>query len=387
MIRTISIIMLLVSLVVLFSACNSYAATNEYGLGYTDERPPPHEVIQEQIDELQTMDDVLPESTDELQTTDNVLPESTDELQILDDALPEPTDELPAPNEFTGEIGIYYPDYNNNAGEAILEEAPEKSVITVSSPEELLAALGSNRRILLQEGEYNLTSASQSHIATQSVFYCEKFDGPELTLNGIHNLTIQGAGDKLSEIVVDPRYVFVIKFTNCSGISIENVKAGHSEGGYCMGGVFCFEDSSIIGIDGSLMYGCGTIGLDLLRVKDMEVADSIIYECTTGIMTIDQCSDIAFKGCTFKDNKDFQLVEIWDTTDFIIDSCTFLHNTGSTMFITAWSENMVVKNTLFRENSAASFTSCWDRLTGDAIVFELSNTFENNNLDYIYRRD
>ena len=209
----------------------------------------------------------------------------------------------------------------------------------------------------------------------------EIYDGPELMLTGIHNLTIQGVGDKKSEIVIEPRYAFVMNFQDCSNITIENIKAGHTEGGYCAGGVFSFENSSGIRINDTLMYGCGTYGLHMERVSDMKVADSSIYECTYGVMTVYSCADILFENCIFRDNKGFNMVSVGNSFGFTIDSCEFLRNTFDMypypMFSISQSENVEIKNTKFIDNVANGLVEQED------FEFDASNTFENNSFDIV----
>ena len=248
--------------------------------------------------------------------------------------------------------------------------------ITVSTAEELVAALGSNRRIILEEGVYNLTAVSSMDIINPSIYFAENFDGPELVLDGVHNLTIQGAGDGWSEILADPRYAVVMYFLNCSNINIANVKAGHTEGGYCSGGVFSFESSSGIRIDDTLMYGCGTVGLSIMQVIDMKVANSTIYDCTQGIMDIYYSSDISFKNCVFKDNAGFIMVDVQFTNGLTIDSCAFLHNVDEyrfyPMFSILQSENVSIKNNRFEDNILSSLFEQKD------IKIDSSNKLKNN---------
>jgi len=255
---------------------------------------------------------------------------------------------------------------------------PEILEITVCSAEELVSALGSNRRILLMEGNYNLTNISADYKSNPLVYFEDVYDGVELILDGVHNLTIQGTGDNKSEITVDPRYAYVVSFRNCSSISIDNIKVGHTENGTCAGGVFSFENSSCIKIDKSLMYGCGTIGLNLLHVTDMEITNSTIYECTYGIMNIIFGTRILYKNCIFKDNKEFTLVEISSSSEIIIDSCTFLNNISNyqyPMFSISQSENVFVEHSKFVNNKALMLIKQED------FVLDESNTFEDNTFD------
>ena len=263
-------------------------------------------------------------------------------------------------------------------GESIPQDIVE---VTVSTAEELIAALGSNKKILLEEGIYNLTTANPSNINNSLVSFIEAYDGPELTLNGVHNLTIQGAGDKQSEIIIEPRYAWVMNFKNCSNIYLSNLHVGHTEGGYCEGGVFAFESSSGIKIEDTLMYGCGTYGLSLSEVSDMSVVNSSIYECTYGIMMVHNSSDISFKSCEFRDNTGFIMVEVGGTSGFTIDSCSFRGNINDSlyfpdpMFSIYQSDNVTIKNTLFEDNKAEKL------IEQEGVKFDASNTFKNNSFD------
>ena len=263
-------------------------------------------------------------------------------------------------------------------GEAIPQEIVE---VTVSTAKELVAALGSNKKILLEEGLYNLTTVNPSYINNPSISYVESFDGPELVLKGVNNLTIQGIGDTQSEIIITPRYAWVMNFQNSSNISIINIKAGHTQDGYCAGGVFSFENSSGIQIKDTLMYGCGTIGLNLMRVSDMRVLNSSIYECTYGIMSVNYSSDIIFNDCIFRDNKGFTMVQVGQTSGFAIASCSFLRNKNDSsfypdpMFSISHSDSVVVVNNLFANNVAGKL------IAEEEIKFDTSNTFKNNSFN------
>ena len=250
--------------------------------------------------------------------------------------------------------------------------------VTVSTPDEFIAALGSNTKILLQPGVYNLSTVKQEQSSNYQVFWAEQFDGNELCLSGIQNLTIEGIGDKPSEIIIEPRYAYVLNFMDSSGITITNIKAGHTDAGSCEGGVFSFTDCSDIFIDNTHMYGCGTVGLNLENVIDMTVIDSSIYECTYYIMTVEDCEDIYFENCVFRDNQEFDLVNIYNTSNLSINNSEFRNNNTNAssygqyaMFSVLSSDNISVTNTNFVGNSA------WVLCDTDNIDFE-NNTLENN---------
>lgn len=245
--------------------------------------------------------------------------------------------------------------------------------ITVGTAEELIAALGSDRIIYLNEGVYNLTAADPGY-TSPAVYFGEQHDGPELFLEDVHNLTIQGIGDKQSQIVVEPRYANVMNFRDCSNISIVNIEAGHTNGGECSGGVFLYTNCENIQIRDTLMYGCGTKGLIMNRTNNVTVANSSIYECTNGIMNIDFGSNISFQNCVFRDNATKEsMVYAEQTSNLSMDSCTFLRNTyAAAMFDLVRSQNVTVTSSDFIDNKALVFVERGE------IPFDDTNRFLDN---------
>ena len=260
---------------------------------------------------------------------------------------------------------------DSNAMTAITE-------INVGTAEEFIRALGSNRKIIMQTGVYNLSSIPQiNNFDTNNIFWEEAYDGKELVLYGLNNLAIEGSGEN-TQIVVEPRGSYVMRFLESSNISISNLKTGHTLGGDCLGGVFSFSDCNNIRIDGTLMYGCGTVGLDLNGVVDMVVTGSVIYDCTYHIMTIEGCENILFDNCIFADNKQFDLVNIRNTKNLTIQNSEFSNNNArigsgsqNTVFNVTSSDNIKVLSSEFTKNVA------WTFHNNDSIDFQ-NCQFEDN---------
>ena len=232
---------------------------------------------------------------------------------------------------------------------------PEREDITVKTAAEFIAAIGPDRNIVLEEGVYNLSNASLADIDNEYVDWEETFDGWQLDVMGVTNMTIRSAGEEHAELIVDPRYSFVMEFFNCRNLKIENVIAGHSEGGTCAGGVFSIVGCAAVLLDGVEMYGCGTQGLKLIGVNGLTVRDSSIYECTYNIMSIAGCEYIRFENCLFFDNMEFSLINLDFAFHVAFDGCEFRDNMVSDyadpFFIVSNSEDIVVKNTKFTNNA------------------------------------
>jgi len=276
----------------------------------------------------------------------------------------------------------------------VIEEETGIKTIKVANSREFLEALGSDRIIEMSPGIYNLSVwdpflnnqpeqaprypnlGNQGGLKLSQGVSWEDLSGEgELTLNGIKNLTIRGwtvpgsdQGDDVLRrdgIVIDPRYAFVLKFVDCSDIVIEGLKAGHSEGGYCEGGVFGYKDSSRITIERTEMYGCGTVGLELRNVSDMKVTNSWIYECTYSIMNVTGGANIAFDNCAFRRNMQYTLVEVSKTGNLSFANCEFSGNSGEMFGVR--DTTISVSDSTFNQNESSlpiqysnnvEFTNC-----------------------------
>ena len=93
-----------------------------------------------------------------------------------------------------------------------------ETVIEVRTVDEFLSAIGSDRVIRLMEGEYNLTQAvSYGQSATGEFWYWEDgYDGFQLRIFGVQNLSILGSNAEVCNIVTAPRYANVLSWS-CRG--------------------------------------------------------------------------------------------------------------------------------------------------------------------------
>ncbi|MDR1873900.1 MAG: right-handed parallel beta-helix repeat-containing protein [Synergistaceae bacterium] len=259
---------------------------------------------------------------------------------------------------------------------------PETSVHLqkISSTLEFYEALGSDRTLVFEPGQYNLTNLDipskyfdKSRDGSDAkLFWDEVFDGYELRIKGMKNLTLRGTptpeGGTTTDLIVNPRYAFVIHFEDCENIRIESIVAGHSEDGECQGGVYRFTNCTGVTLDRAEMYGSGTEGLKLDNARDVSVTFSTIFDCTYDIMTVEGGGNIAFENCKFTGNREFDLVNVAGVNGLTFDNCVFSGNRGGKMFVTdAGSKNVLVRNSRFEGNSMeepianarnVAFTNC-----------------------------
>ena len=258
------------------------------------------------------------------------------------------------------------------SADTLTTTSPTINTVNVSTAEGFFNALASNTTIILSAGEYNLTAAIPNML-NKNVTLGQVFDGYQVDLNNISNLTIEATPGDSAQIEIDPRYAFILSFTNCTGISIDNIIAGHTTGGTCMGGVYSFNSCSDICIaDGSDMYGCGTVGLSLTNVTNMAVTDATIHNCTEGIATITGCNGVSFLG-TFKNNSGDYGFMI-DSSNVTFENCLFQNNTAATSpMFNVNNSTISVTNSDFSGNQTSNFASI-----ANSKYNITNNTFENN---------
>ena len=177
--------------------------------------------------------------------------------------------------------------------------------VTVTTPDEFLAAIGPNTEIIVDAELIDLSKATGYGKTNGDYYYwAEEFDGPELFIAEVSNLTIRGSGDDHNANVISsvPRYSDVLNFFNCSNIMVTGLTAGHTEEpGYCVGGVLYFMNCQDVLVEDCGLFGCGTWGVSAERSKNIQIINNDIYECSVGGVKLTSCDDVNADGNTFRD--------------------------------------------------------------------------------------
>ena len=226
-------------------------------------------------------------------------------------------------------------------------EIAAEGVRTVYSEKEFLGALRNNSTVQLGENVHlNLSrvleeeslfsgvkgrrwiSIASDLAGSGSPIVCSESetDGRQLSLVNFQNLTIRGL--KNSSIEVNPRYSFCINFINCEGCKVENLTIGHSEGGYCSGGVIGYTGGRMNAIVDCDLYGCGTYGIDANRINNLLVTKTNIHDCTYGILQLRASYGVRFNSCDFFNNREYTLIESYGCEDVEFSDCRIFANWG-----------------------------------------------------------
>ena len=222
----------------------------------------------------------------------------------------------------------------------------QTQVIRVNTADEFLNAIGSDRDIYLDADYYDLTAAlyarpdlyvEDEDLAgpDQHVYYTNQFDGPELHVSNVHNMSIYvGEVDGgASTILIDPRYSYVIMFEMCRELILSGITFGHTEEGYCDRGVLGFGGCESVKVQNCDLFGCGTEGIVVDSCTDFLFENSKIRDCTYHTMHIIESSSVYFINSQFFRNREFNQICIIESEDVYFFNCMIANNQGPLFFI------------------------------------------------------
>lgn len=176
-------------------------------------------------------------------------------------------------------------------------------VYTVSTVSDFLAALGSDRIIELNPGDYELWKADTYNTdgdTGEFYYWNTEFGRNELIIQNVENLVIRGSGRDHTEFISENLNSDVLRFENCSRIALEGFTAGHKQlPDSCGGGVIGLMDCDDVTMDDLGLYGCGAVGVDAAACNRMVVTDSHIYDCSAYGVRLADTTSTRFEYCSF----------------------------------------------------------------------------------------
>jgi len=264
-----------------------------------------------------------------------------------------------------------------------------QDVVSVDNALDFLNAIKSNTVIEMAEGTYNISSVIENQ-TNENITTIDNFDGYEPDIYNINDLTIKAKGEVT--ILLEPRYAWVMMFFNCNNLKFEGITFGHTEKGYCLGGVLAFNECNNVIINNCSLYGSGTVGINTNYCNNVSVINSDIHDCSYGLLYIYDSNNISFKKTKFRNTGEFNLVEIRNCASVKFEKCQFTDNfTNEYMpyFFSIddniWygyeedgyraSSDIVIKKCSFKNNNVLSFINEDTGVTVSGCKFA-NNTFE-----------
>lgn len=212
------------------------------------------------------------------------------------------------------------------AGPTTRPATDKRPVHKVKTVGQFVQAIGPNRIIELAPGTYPLSKAVRrklKHVRWKKAIR----DEYDLIVVDAPNLAIRGVGPKAVHLAVNAAYAHVLNFEKCPGLELADLKMGHHPyPGYCTGGVVRIEEADGVLIRKCILYGCGTEGLRLEKVKNFLCVDSVIEKCTYGILTADDAENLRFERSVFRANSKFYGFNFRDSIAVSFRDCTVTDN-------------------------------------------------------------
>lgn len=210
---------------------------------------------------------------------------------------------------------------------------------------------------------------------TDYVRWTNPYDGWQMEIHDLEQIEIVGHGSPPPRIVTNPRGSFVLKFVEADAVTIRNVTLGHTTPGFCRGGVLAFEKAKDVRVDDAELFGSGTYGVELDRVRGAVFERVAIHDCTYGIAVIRDSKEVAFLDSTFRDNQEFELVQVERTRGVRFERCLFEGNRtrGDNPFFDVTASEVELVDAVFRDNAVEVFRRGPVRIT--------SGTFEGNSFE------
>lgn len=229
---------------------------------------------------------------------------------------------------------------------------PEPRSVTVSTVDELLAAIGPNTTITLTEGLYDLSQASDYGVAQEDGYYSwvNSYDGPELVISRVSGLSLVGEGEVTISAV--PRYADVLSFSSCTEICLAGLTLGHTEEeGQCVGGVVDLTavDSAII--SQCKLFGCGVIGVRSEDSTGVQVVESEIYDCSYSAAQIYTSFNVVFNNCKIYDNETLSSLFYFSTSEnCAVINCEISGNTSPVVLDVSYSPGIYFAGNIVENN-------------------------------------
>jgi hypothetical protein len=240
----------------------------------------------------------------------------------------------------------------------------EQKTVHAESAAAFLMRLTSNTRLVCDFASETISSAFPA--AGPSARWKSVYDGKEVTFQNLENTEVIGSK---TSILANPRYAWVLNFENCNSISFKDLVFGHTDSGYCRGGVLRFQSCSNVAITNCDLFGSGTYGIELIDCTNFELDTVTIRNCTYGIAVFKNTSNAQFRECRFIDNEGFDLFEFSEPLDGILfNKCRFERNKAKhSMFYFHEADfgqlDVNVNECLFLENGYTRLTNAEPFLT------------------------
>lgn len=173
--------------------------------------------------------------------------------------------------------------------------------IEVSTVDEFLSAIGSDRTIVLAAGTYDLSTASDYGVKTEpeddGYFWR---NGPQygccLQIRGVSGLKIRADGEVT--LTTASRYSEVLYFYNCVDVSLSRLSLCHmKEPDDVAHSVITVDNCMELSVEDCEIYNCAKKGVYCAKSEDVTIRHSEIYDCGLDAVVSVQSNNVSVEDC------------------------------------------------------------------------------------------
>jgi polygalacturonase len=192
-----------------------------------------------------------------------------------------------------------------------------------------------------------------AQVANPAVSWDQAFDGPQLVITGLSNLTLRAP--RGATLLASPRYAFTLVFADCRNLVLEGLTLGHTEPGECVGGVLYVDSCEGVRIQSCDLFGSGVVGLEAIDSSGITIRASTIRDCSGGALWATRVRDLRVEDTLIAGNGSYPLISLDSAWTVVLQSCRIERNTGALLLqIEGDSGEVALPGSELRFNQTAS---------------------------------
>ncbi|HMO41510.1 MAG TPA: WG repeat-containing protein [Saprospiraceae bacterium] len=216
-------------------------------------------------------------------------------------------------------------------GRIYAKDAPLKKV-TVSNVQALSQAIGNDTEITLEDGQYDLGAVTDT-TKFVSIFGFEGAPDRSIIIHDVRNLHIKARNAGKAQLITPHAFVPVLSIENSYNISLTGLSVGHEVApGLCEGAVLTTRSVQYLLVDNCDLYGSGTLGLEAYDTGSLMLHNTVVRECTAGILALENCYNALVDNCTLRDNEGDHMVKMMNSWKITFRKTQFTNNQTPTEY-------------------------------------------------------
>jgi len=242
------------------------------------------------------------------------------------------------------------------AASASFAQAKTAQSIGVSDASQLINAIAPGKTIVLQKGDYRLSTAYG--VKTKYASWNDGDDGKELTLSKLENVTIRGADG--ARIVSDSGSSSILGLYDSKNVAFDNIRFVRlpKQGPTVGAGSFYAESVHGLTLDRCVFEGPTNTAIELWECSDAAIKRSEISGAASGALSASYTQGLELSSSRISDCEGYPLFYFED------------------------SDKVLFKGTKFEGNQGGNFIEIYaESGSADSIRFELC-AFKGNQVDY-----